>query len=229
MILRGLCLLAIFSLGLPLSAGVLASSDWDNPADGVDGWSFAADGTDLVRVATGGNPGGFLQVSDLGAGGVILWEAPAKFLSDKSAAYGGTLNYDLQQSTAERPSSGDIPEVFLEGNGITLAFDLPNSSNPAVTPDWSSYSFILVASTGWMDYDTSLAATDAQMQSVLSNLSGIEIRAEYSAAHDIDGIDNVSLTGTPEPATSVLLLSSGLFVFAGAEIRRRMAVSRSRV
>jgi Laminin B (Domain IV) len=223
MILRGLCLAAIFGIGLPLSASVLVSSNWDNAADGVDGWSFIADGSNLIRVATGGNPGGFLQVSDTGAGSVIFWEAPAKFLSDKSAAYGGTLNYDLQQSEGDRQSSGDIPEVVLIGNGITLTFDLPNSSNPAVTPNWASYTFALLASAGWIDDDTSLPATELQMQSVLANLSNIEIRAEYSAARDIDGIDNVTLTSTstPEPVTSALLICGGFFMLIHRRIWMR--------
>jgi Laminin B (Domain IV) len=101
--------------------------------------------------------------------------------------------------------------VILIGNGITLTFDLPNSSNPEVTPNWSSYSFALLASAGWIDDVTSLPATELQMQSVLANLSNIEIRAEYSAALDIDGIDNVTLTSTstPEPVTSILLICGG--------------------
>ena len=65
-----------FVVAMPLNAGVLAISDWQNPADGVDGWTFEADGTNFMRVASGGNPGGFLQVSDLGSGGVIFFDAP---------------------------------------------------------------------------------------------------------------------------------------------------------
>jgi len=101
-----------------------------------------------------------------------------------------------------------------------LSFDLPNSDNPAVTPDWSSYSFTLLASAGWVDDGTSIAATEAQMQSVLSNLSSLEIRAEYSAALDIDGIDNVSITSSPEPGTVGLILCAGLLISVGRKARR---------
>jgi len=207
---RGILFPILLTAAWSLHADVLVSSNWDNPADGVDGWSFVADGTGFMRVATGGNPGGFLQISDLGTGGVIFFDAAAKFLGNQSAAYGGTLSYNLQQSTADRPSSGDIPEVLLSNPTTTLAFDLPNSSNPAVTPQWSAYTFVLLASAGWFDFDTNLPATEAQMKAVLSNLTDLEIRAEYSAARDVDGLDNVVLASVPEPASAGLLLSAVL-------------------
>jgi Laminin B (Domain IV) len=61
------------------------------------------------------------------------------------------------------------------------------------------------------------------MQSVLANLSNIEIRAEYSAARDIDGIDNVTLTSTstPEPVTSALLICGGFFMLIHRRIWMR--------
>jgi len=202
----------VFVAAMPLNAGVIAMSDWENAAAGVDGWTFEADGTNFMRVASGGNPGGFLQVSDQGLGGVIFFAAPAKFLSNQSAAYGGTLSYNLQQSVGDRQSAGDIPEVFLTGNGITLQYDLPNSQNPAVTPNWSTYTFHLLAAAGWTDSDTGLPATESQMQIVLSNLSALEIRAEYSAAQDVDGLDNVVLANAPEPASAALVVSALSFM-----------------
>jgi len=206
----------IFAIGfiaaMPLNAGVIAISDWENAAVGVDGWTFEADGINLVRVASGGNPGGFLQVSDQGTGEVIFFDAPGKFLANQSAAYGGTLSYNLQQSVGDRQSVGSIPEVFLTGDGITLQYDLPNSQNPAVTPNWSAYTFLLLAAAGWTDANTGLPATESQMQIVLSNLSALQIRAEYSSARDVDGLDNVVLATVPEPASAALVLSAFLFM-----------------
>lgn len=218
---RGIGIAIMLFAVLPLDAGVIASSNWENAADGVDGWSFTEDGTNLVRVATGGNPGGFLQVTDLGLGGVIFFNAPAKFLSDRTAAYGGTLAFDEQQSIGDRQTVSDIPEVLLIGNGVTLTFDTPNSNNPAVTPNWSSYSVRLLASAGWIDDDTGLAATETQMQSALANVTALQIRAEYSSTLDVDGLDNVVLASVPEPASAELVLCAVPLVFLWRRINRR--------
>ena len=218
------CAMAIL-LALATSAlqGGVIVSDWTNPADGVDGWNFEADGTSFGRIDMGGNPGGFLQVSDLGQGGIIFFVAPGKFLGDRSAYYGGALSYDEQQSIGDRQTGGDLPEVYLTGNGISLYF-LPNSNNPAVTPSWSSYNFALRASAGWFDDSTSLPASEAQMKSVLANLTSIEIRAEYSSGRDVDGLDNVVLTAVPEPATVGLVF----LVLPVLLLRRRASAGMQR-
>jgi hypothetical protein len=104
MILRGLRLAAVFGVGLPLSASVLVSSNWDNAADGVDGWSFTADGSNLIRVATGGNPGGFLQVA---AREPSYFERLQLSSFQTKAPRTGALNYDLQPSEGDRQS----PEI----------------------------------------------------------------------------------------------------------------------
>jgi alkaline phosphatase D len=195
------------------SAATIASSTWDNPADGLDGWTFINDGTNLQRVATGGNPGGFLQITDLALGPTIYFVAPAKFLGNKASAYGNALSFDLQQTPVNDPF--DDTDVLLIGNGITLGFATP--VHPAETPAWTSYTVSLLASAGWKLGDKNgAAATEAQLQSVLANLTLVEIRGEFQNGRDVDGIDNVMLSGStvPEPATITLVLSAGLLLWA---------------
>ena len=69
----------------------------------ADGW-VVADRSELdlhfigtrpvIHITPGGNPGGFLQASDTTTNW-WYWRAPAKFLGDKSIAYGGSLSFDL--------------------------------------------------------------------------------------------------------------------------------------
>ena len=110
-ITRVVCLLACAGA---MHAGVIASSNWDNPADGVDGWTFLNDGTNLIRVASGGNPGGFLQVTDQTLGSTMYFVAPSKFLGNQSAAYGNTLTFDVQQSFSTSPFADT--DLILQGN-----------------------------------------------------------------------------------------------------------------
>jgi hypothetical protein len=191
----------------PARAGVIASSDFENAGDGVDGWTFVSDGSNLQRIASGGNPGGFLQVTDTAAGGTIYFVAPSEFLGNMSSAYNGTLTFDLQQSPAGSTFSND--DLILVGNSITLAFDTP--SDPATTPAWTSYSVSLLASAGWKVGSISgVDATELQLQSVLADLTGISIRAEFNGSDpEVDGLDNVILNspaaeGVPEPGTAGL-------------------------
>lgn len=204
-----LAALAVILTASPCRGGILAASAWDNPADGVDGWSFTNDGTNFQRLGAGGNPGGFLQVTDLASGPTIYFAAPAKFLGHKLFAYNYNLTFDLQQSATNSQFSES--DILLVGNGITLAYQLP--ATPAQTPDWSSFSVQLLASAGWKVNDINgAAASEAQMVSVLANLTSLSIRAEFQNGIDTDGIDNVILNGSvdstspvPEPSAVALV------------------------
>ncbi len=149
-----------------VTAIVIARSTFDT---GNEGWRvgdfFSATGVAMpTHVAAGGNPGGFLRTSDL-----FDWnayQAPAAFLGNQSAAYGGTLHLD------ERILSSDgvnYPMVVLFDGSLLLQFrTVPPGSA------WTSYDIPLVASAGWEIANGSgnpgPPASEAQLQQVLSNL-----------------------------------------------------------
>lgn len=225
--MRNISILALIVLGFaapPLHADIIAISNFDDPPAGVDGWTVIGDvASGPTRIAAGGNPGGFLRLVDSVVGDVIYWNAPGKFLGNKSSAYGFNLTFDLRQSSTD--SQFDDDDVVLIGGALTLVYD--TSPNPATA--WTSYLVPLLASAGWKVGSLSgAAATEAQMQTVLGGLTAMRIRAEYRSGADTDDIDNIVLNGaTAVPEPSTLFLTSGGLLFIIAR-HRRLSRNRNR-
>jgi hypothetical protein len=171
------------------------------------GWSpsfGAADGSATTWVSSGGNPGGYVHSSDSFSSAV--WHFGASPNADVSAAFGGTLSFDLE-STGDRTgpllnSGGNIRDTYdvsLAGNGITLMID------KAIAPPgtWTPFSIDLDAAAGWLRLSGpgQVAATDSDIQQVLASLQTIEIRGGYYTGTDVTGLDNVSFNA-PAPATT---------------------------
>jgi hypothetical protein len=109
--------LLLFLAGLAVGhAANIASSNWDDPSGGTLGWTISGDGSGPVRVASGGNPGGFLQTTDLGRTQGILWQAPSPFLGNVLGAYGGSLSFDLQQAFTTMPAV--FSDVFVLATSV---------------------------------------------------------------------------------------------------------------
>lgn len=202
--------LSVFALGAGVSASATVMSTFDTD---IDGWLVAGDATSATPqyMAAGGNPGGFVEADDRAAGGIWYWQAPTKFLGDQSAAWGGSLSFDLTQNKLS--SQLDRDDVILTGGGLTIVFDTAN--NPGL--DWTEYSIDLNDTAGWtLDTAAGAAATAGQIQTVLGNLGTLRIRGEYVNGSDTGQLDNVILT--PEPASLALL---GLGALAMHGRRRR--------
>jgi hypothetical protein len=196
-IVSGTAFAAAAVAGLPLPAGALpgASVVKSEFATKVEGWSVAGDTTSVAAtfVPTGGNPGGFAQTIDQAVGGIMYWVAPGKFRGERSAMYGGRLEYDLQQSATDSQFTAD--DIVLTGGGVTLT----TSAGPAPGITWTHYSVPLVAGSGWKV--GGVDATEAQVRAALADVTDLRIRAEYRDGADTDGLDNVLLV--PGPQVSV--------------------------
>lgn len=192
----------VFSIGYA-HAQVTSTFDTDQ-----EGWTARDNnsGPTPSYQAAGGNPGGFIQVTDGVAGSATYFVAPSKFLGDRSSSYGRFLRFDLQVSVTPNSSTAGVQ---LSGGGLTLVRLLPVL--PAVAPQWSSYSFRLDETETWrVGSTTGPIATAAQMQAVLTSLTALWINGEYSTASlDGGGLDNVILESSA-PVVGELNIHRGL-------------------
>ena len=105
-------------------------------------------------------------------------------------------------------------DVILMGNGVTLLW----KSSPDIVPgpDWSSVNVDFVPSSAWhVGTSNGALATAADFSNVLSNLSGLFIRGEYTIGLvEAPGLDNVALAGVsapvPEPSALTLMAIAGI-------------------
>lgn len=214
-------------------AGVIASSTFDSDRDGwlIKDLSFPAVGSPPPVLGTytptfnptGGNPGGHVSIHDP-SGNVFYWYAPSKFLGDQSAAYGGTLQYDLAVTVDGSPSGFHQEDVVLVGAGLTLVYDTGFSPLPTTGVSWNSFSIGLTETEWRRDGLGGSAATQADMQAVLGSLTDLYIRGEYlGSLNDVGRLDNVVLSSpaaVPEPS-ALALLALGIAGLLAARVRQR--------
>ena len=201
-------LLAVSLVATFSAHGQLVQSTFDSNRDG---WLVVDRSSGTLRqvggtrtpsfIATGGNPGGFIQASDLTGTSDWYWHAPAKFLGNKSNVYGGRLEIDLKSDLHDTPGSNPFP-VILVGGGVTnFASRWMPITNANV---WTHRSIVLVAGSNWTNAATGRPATEAQMIAALAALEVLDIRGEYATGGDTGGLDNVMLfAACPQSAIRV--------------------------
>ena len=165
--------------------------------------------------ATGGNPDGFISITDPNEGWTYF-VAPSKFLGNQSDKIGGTLSFSLQQSTGSifQP---EPPHVALRSGSSVLVLDA--GVVPAFTPAWTAYSVALTAGEWRVGTLTGALATAGDFATVLSNLSALYIAGEFvTPVVETNGLDSVSLAPVPLPA-AVWGMVSALALLRGRRIR----------
>ena len=205
--------LLIFSLAAVASADVVSTFDTDG-----EGWQTAnvafSIGSASVNglmpsgySSTGGNPGGALITDD-----EAFWQffaAPSKFLGNVSRAT--RLTFDTFSSDNDGLA---YPTVMLT-SGTTALYRI---GNPPGT-GWTSTEITFAGSEWSLDWNPGgETVSDAQVQSVLSNLTGLYIEADWLSGDETTGLDNVRLYVTPVPEPASL---GGLLFGALAFLRRR--------
>jgi len=181
--------------GISAFAAPLAVSTFDTNSEG---WvTINWDGTggtsnvDYLSLNSGGNVGGCIHTFDMYED--TFWRAPAKFKSNFSSAYGGTLSFDTM--TITNPD-WVMYDIYIVGNGQTISYAF--NKNP--TSSWKHYSVTLSEGIGWMSglvhITGGTAATAAEIQHVLSNITDLRIRAEFTNGGDSTYLDNVILADT---------------------------------
>lgn len=175
----------------------------------LEGWT-AFDGGNPVFVASGGNPGGYLEMTDT-TGGSMQAIAPAPFLGNRTGFLGGSLGFDAIQLNQDPSDWSGFGTVRLTGGGLTAFLDLAPDGEPGRV--WNSYSVVL---------DAALWSGDS-LAAVLADLTSISIELEdHDGISEVVGFDNFFLRTAddgqvPEPATLGLL---GAALAAGLAMRR---------
>ncbi|HZZ45125.1 MAG TPA: laminin B domain-containing protein [Tepidisphaeraceae bacterium] len=187
-------MIALLLMATNVSAVPLASSTFDSFDNGWRVGDFW--GGPTVTAPTyfpaNGNPGGFIRTADVyGWNGYI---APPNFLGNQIQAYGGSLHVE------ERIAASDnviFPLIVLSNSNLSLQF----LSAPPANNVWTAYDIPLVAAAGWQVGDGSgnagPAATEAQLQEVLSSLTLLSIDADWHTGADQVDLDNVLLASRP--------------------------------
>ena len=193
---RSLLIASLISslIALPLAA---TAAGFDA---GDEGWTtpVAPLGGTQTWVASGGNGGGWLQVSDIDGNTDILISAPSAWLGNWSAYLGGTLSFDARNVNGISSDWSGFGEIIINGPGGSVQLDIVPAGLPPTDGQWQHYSVTLAPAAGW---SPSLAG-------VLANVTSLTINGEFHAGPgEVVGFDNIQVTAVPEPASAALLLA----------------------
>ena len=164
---------------------VTISSTFDT---GMDGWSSVGGADSLAWKDTGGSPDGYLEGTDSDASPIWYFDAPGKFLGDRSAYYGGIMSFAIRKSSFDGTLATTDEDVLLTGGGLTLAIKTTFTSGP-----WVTFNLKLSDLGSWrVGSWAGSSATEAQIRTVLQDLQSIRIRGDYYGA-DISGLDSFQI------------------------------------
>ena len=121
--------------------------------------------------------------------------------------------------------SATYSAIIMSDGTTTLQF----RGNPTLG-QWYTYHIPLLASAGWQhstDGKTpGVAATEAELQAVLSNIQFLHINGDWLTGMDYADLDNVMIVPNPEPST-LLLFGSAILTIAGVQRARARKNRRS--
>jgi alkaline phosphatase D len=177
----------------PSPSGPATRSSFANDSEGWSGGSFPDNGpydSVIARVSVrwnqgAGRSGGAISIVDPGPGN-FFFEAPAAFLGNKQAFYGGELRYDLRSEGGELFDEAD---VILLGGGLVLVYRAPGRP----TSTWTSVAVPLTESAWKVDRPAGRAPTRAEFERALASIAALRIRGEYRNGPDTGWLGNVSL------------------------------------
>jgi hypothetical protein len=210
MIKNSFYLVAVPAIAL---SSVAAQADITSTFDqDVEGWSFFNDARNFIWTDAVGSPPGAIRATDVGDGRIWYFAASSAYLGNMSSFYGGNLSWDIIGLQGSQTSIAGRADVMIAGGGLTLGLAM---NVLPVLNQWTSWQATLSTDFDWRVISdigdgivSPTVATEAQIRDVLSDLTGLYIRGEYTNGSDSAGLDNVILT--PSPASWAALGLAGL-------------------
>ncbi len=157
---------------------------------GLGDWSFANTGG-ASNPGSGGNSGGFCQISD--GTGLSYAFAPSRYLGVWSPLNGtGRITIDLR-ILSSGGTTWDVPEfITLSGPGGTAIASLAATDLPPVGRVWRPYTFSLQEAT-W-------SVTSGTWVGLLANVTECRLQIEFISGTEVVGFDNFGRLGADCPA-----------------------------
>ncbi len=218
--------MSLFRLKLPLLVSALAFAGVTHAAttllsEGFDDGSSALAGQGWL-IDNQSTPGGSTTWFEPGAGAVIPAYSGSSYMAANyhSSGDGGTVDNWLISPTFSTATAGYVTLYLIGGNEVigdilsidTLKFGFSNGS--ATTSDFGMGSTV-TAPAGWTAYTFAYAAGGAGSVGRFA----IEYTGDWAVA-DYVGVDSLSITAVPEPATWALFALGAAAIVAR---RRRSA------
>jgi hypothetical protein len=192
-----------------LAAPIVAST-FDT---GLEGWTTNDSGA-FGHVVAGGNPGGHLRLDNCECM-IAHILAPVAFLGDLSPFVGGSLSFDgnlLGAGGTFFDGPNGIPGgTFLDygivrmvGPTLSAQIDLLPGGATAPLQSWQTFSVALTAA-AW-------GLSSGDFATLMQNVTSLSITVEGLWGAEVQGIDNIRLSGpapaAPEPATLLLMTAA---------------------
>lgn len=216
-----LCATAALLTGaaLVIPTAQAASSTFDADADGWFVSNFNGNGSAPVNWISG-----VIQTGDQFA--ETSFHAPAKFNGDHAALYGSTLSFDLTE--VARDAAADSYYTAIIASGTDVLYWYGGAPQTVFTTFVAQLS---AADTRWrlggsgFNPSSGSAPTEVQFQTILGDVTRLQINGEFITGADNTRLDNVffgAAAVVPEPQT-YLLMVLGLAVLSAAAKRRAAA------
>ncbi|NLU20763.1 MAG: hypothetical protein GXW89_08765 [Phycisphaerae bacterium] len=182
----------------PRPAEPIVTSTFDTDAEGwaVAGGPFGRSGA--LSWATDAAAGGHLVAAE---NGTWYWLAPRKFVGDVSAAYGKTLQFNLNHDVPNNNYNclGVEKLVILNGGGHNIYHNGGYKPGEA----WTHYLIRLDEQAEWRHVGDDRRVTQDEMRAVLANLGQLKIRGGFLRTcfgdRNAGGLDNVRLDLSDSP------------------------------
>jgi hypothetical protein len=202
-------------------AGTIASSTFDT---GLGGWTSNTP-SQIAWQSTGGNPDGYVQFTDASGDSTVVW-APSSFLGNYASLGVSSISFDDNIIAETEVQSVGQYEIDLSGPGGSATF-LGNQPPETYPTGWITVTAPISGSappSGWEVTSGTWAGLLADVTQVQIPIELVTNSGSSGTYTDVEGIDNVTLTGspvsTPEPA-SLSLVFAGTGVLGLRWLRRR--------